>query len=770
MWQSIFMIGVMTSLFRQAGRKRPTPRWMVQAWTTTSSSSHNDPTSRSSRRYYYESTTLGYPHDNNQNNNEVQTPKVIANQVAFQRRTSLLMRNNNNNDHDRKDGNKMDQDTTSTTKESSTTTPMPLAFSSSSWEASDFALHLAISPQEAPITAWEAISKALQKYYNDPNNKATTSHRIVYTAQDLLNMGSVWYLPAEDMDNPYKKPLRLASPNSYNERPDDTHLELHEGDYLRIHHNPRRFPGVDLYDWTLPAAGTNSNIDDNGTESIRIKPENTSTAKERLVVEYNAEKGYLVLNKPSECIPVHPTVDNSAENIVACLRQANPEALDYVTTPHRLDQNTSGLITLATQKTFAAYFAQLMRHKTASEVPESGTDPSPTTSRSSSSRNDDDTENNKDTGVHKAYRCLVCLAPPPAATTTTTSDDDDAVWSVDKAIRELQAYAKEQKIMRHYLEPSVRSPKRFVATLPEHAKTIAASAKLNKKEAEAGWAECLMRIQRVGDLCTLRGNAASHTLAQGLWKSSHEGMPPTAQAVVEVDIELLTGRTHQIRGQLAAEGYPLVGDVPYGGAVPANVSNDSRFDARLALQCRRLEFLDPDLRTTNKRKRGRIFVETNMVPSNRWNAFELEDAWWTPFLTQYHETLAQAPEEERTTNMAAALDVDLLDFAPRPKETSATTVELNPEGLPPQASLSPGRHKYVIAKAMDPNTNEIYQWFVKSASIQECGGPYHRDVAEDLVEWIEACGYSAIVTGGGRILYQEEPKRALVYGFSYGYG
>ncbi|KAL7578254.1 hypothetical protein ACA910_012673 [Epithemia clementina (nom. ined.)] len=43
-------------------------------------------------------------------------------------------------------------------------------------------------------------------------------------------------------------------------------------------------------------------------------------------------------------------------------------------------------------------------------------------------------------------------------------------------------------------------------------------------------------------------------------------MPDTCQAVVELHVELLNGRTHQIRGQLAALGFPIVGDVPYGGA------------------------------------------------------------------------------------------------------------------------------------------------------------------------------------------------------------
>lgn len=39
-----------------------------------------------------------------------------------------------------------------------------------------------------------------------------------------------------------------------------------------------------------------------------------------------------------------------------------------------------------------------------------------------------------------------------------------------------------------------------------------------------------------------------------------QGKPQQCIGVVELEVELLTGRTHQIRGQFAALGYPLVGD------------------------------------------------------------------------------------------------------------------------------------------------------------------------------------------------------------------
>lgn len=75
-----------------------------------------------------------------------------------------------------------------------------------------------------------------------------------------------------------------------------------------------------------------------------------------------------------------------------------------------------------------------------------------------------------------------------------------------------------------------------------------------------------------------------------------------------------------------------------------------------------------------------------------------------------------------------------------------------------------------MIKVASNSNNEVF-WFVKSASPEECGGPYHANVAQDLIEWIKSVGFPNIqVTGGGRIDYDPDRKRAHVYVFSYGHG
>ena len=221
------------------------------------------------------------------------------------------------------------------------------------------------------------------------------------------------------------------------------------------------------------------------------------------------------------------------------------------------------------------------------------------------------------------------------ATTYASAADDGA--------ERLRRLASEGTVVRHYLEPSIRAPKRFAPSNPNNNST---------------WLKCLLRVVDVKYIVPTVGSRASERLADALWDgktgaTGGGGPPVDSGAAAEVEVELLTGRTHQIRGQMAALGFPLVGDVQYGGAAVSS-SDDAGFASankeRLALQCCELEFLDPDFITN---KQG----EVRGIPSEegRWNRFRLDRAWWTPLIERYEE---EEEEEEEEAAAAATMSAE----------------------------------------------------------------------------------------------------------------
>ncbi len=64
-----------------------------------------------------------------------------------------------------------------------------------------------------------------------------------------------------------------------------------------------------------------------------------------------------------------------------------------------------------------------------------------------------------------------------------------------------------------------------------------------------------------------------------------------------LEIELQTGRTHQIRLQAGSRNLPLLGDSLYGATLPFGPVVDDPRDRWIALHARRLEFEHPMLRT-----------------------------------------------------------------------------------------------------------------------------------------------------------------------------
>jgi 23S rRNA pseudouridine1911/1915/1917 synthase len=63
------------------------------------------------------------------------------------------------------------------------------------------------------------------------------------------------------------------------------------------------------------------------------------------------------------------------------------------------------------------------------------------------------------------------------------------------------------------------------------------------------------------------------------------GSPDFSKRTTWLEIELITGRKHQIRAQLSAIGNPILGDVKYGSRLG--------FAHGIALHCRRLQFRHP---------------------------------------------------------------------------------------------------------------------------------------------------------------------------------
>jgi 23S rRNA pseudouridine1911/1915/1917 synthase len=80
-----------------------------------------------------------------------------------------------------------------------------------------------------------------------------------------------------------------------------------------------------------------------------------------------------------------------------------------------------------------------------------------------------------------------------------------------------------------------------------------------------------------------------------------------------IEIELETGRTHQIRLQLASRGLPIVGDELYGAQLPFGPETSDLRKRWIALHSRRLAFVHPIS--------GEPIDQTAPIPDH-WRSFE----------------------------------------------------------------------------------------------------------------------------------------------------
>jgi 23S rRNA-/tRNA-specific pseudouridylate synthase len=302
-----------------------------------------------------------------------------------------------------------------------------------------------------PTTVVEYLARAL----GDDGVDATY-------AKELLDIGAVWFAEA-----PPPRELRGVARERRARRlalGDGDGLGVREGNYLRVHVHPKRFPECYDIDWE---------------ECVLKKGD-----------------GFVVAHKPAG-VSVVPTVDNARESCLAMLEKTLGAEEGCLKPIHRLDVGTEGVLVLGTTVAFAKQFGDMLAKRM----------------------------------VTKVYRVL-----------TTNS--------------------VELGLHIHDATPATEGPRKMLMTKVETDDVESEIAKVAvrggaERGGVSGPKRCILRVlesARVGD------------------------------AYYESRVELLTGRTHQIRAQFAALGAPLVGETLYRS--PEDDESDVRVqkpDERLGL-------------------------------------------------------------------------------------------------------------------------------------------------------------------------------------------
>jgi 23S rRNA-/tRNA-specific pseudouridylate synthase len=441
---------------------------------------------------------------------------------------------------------------------------------------------------------------------DDDDDESVQEQEQVPSTRTLLELGSVWVLDPSNVDRPKNKPIwkRLLLEENNNmtsishSSQNSSLLLIDYNMILRIHSRPSRFPVVNNFRLALQQHLQNQKNNDNDNDN-----ENNNNNKKSgdcdgdgdgdgsgsgvIVYESNNDNHdhnnnnncrdeccFTILNKPCG-LPSHATVDNGTENVLYQYQQYQRQISSrgssssssknqndfYASLPQRLDTETSGLLIISTSSQFASYICKLLQQKTLTIPPKM-------ISLTSAS-----TDTTSIPVIQKRYKCLVGF-------------NTKEIWDTIKT-----NYQMCGRIVEHYVDVNSKAPKTFVtAVAPVTTATAPPNDTTTTTTTVSKWLSCRLRILTMTppiSTSSISRSSNSTTTSTSTNVISKFGFV-LYEYVAELEIELLTGRTHQIRGQLAALGCPIIRDPLYGGSgsVSGSDSNGNHHQLSLLQQSR----------------------------------------------------------------------------------------------------------------------------------------------------------------------------------------
>lgn len=155
-----------------------------------------------------------------------------------------------------------------------------------------------------------------------------------------------------------------------------------------------------------------------------------------------------------------------------------------------------------------------------------------------------------------------------------------------KAASRLAIQFQKRQVRKLYLavveggvSPSQGEWRDWLLKVPDHARVECVSSDT------VGAKEAILRYR------TLQHLACPGWVKQALPPDAQERLK--SQGLTLLEVEPVTGRTHQIRVQTARRGFPIVGDGTYGSLLPFGPVTESLRDRMIALHAYKLTFLHP---------------------------------------------------------------------------------------------------------------------------------------------------------------------------------